>query len=92
MARGLKLAVIGGGSTYTPELIEGLINNYERFPVEKLVMADIPEGKHKLAVVGAMAQRMVKKSGLPIQVDLTFDREEALYGADFVSHSFAWGF
>jgi len=85
MARGLKLAVIGGGSTYTPELIEGIIKNHERFPVKKLVMVDIPEGRHKLAVVGALAQRMVKKSGLPIQVDLTFDREEALYGADFVS-------
>ncbi len=85
MAKGLKLAVIGGGSTYTPELIEGLIKNYERFPVEKLVMVDIPEGQHKLTVVGALAKRMVKRSGLPIRVDLTLNREEALYGADFVS-------
>ncbi|HWR21944.1 MAG TPA: 6-phospho-beta-glucosidase, partial [Feifaniaceae bacterium] len=85
MAKGLKLAVIGGGSTYTPELMEGLLQNYERFPVETLVLADIPEGERKLEAVGGLIQRMAEKSGLPMRVDLTFSREEALYGADFVS-------
>lgn len=85
MAKGLKLAVIGGGSTYTPELMEGLIENYEHLPVERLVFLDIPEGKHKLETVGGLIKRMAEKSGLPIRVDLTYSREEALDGADFVS-------
>lgn len=85
MGNGLKVAVIGGGSSYTPELIEGFIGRYESFPVSKIVLADIPEGRHKLAIVGALAQRMVEKSGLPISVELTLDRRAALEGADFVS-------
>ncbi|MHA6484527.1 6-phospho-beta-glucosidase [Paenibacillus sp. strain BS8-2] len=85
MSHGLKVAVIGGGSSYTPELIEGFIKRYDTFPVAKIVLVDIESGRHKLEIVGALAQRMVEKSGLPIQVELTLDRRQALEGADFVS-------
>lgn len=85
MGNGLKVAVIGGGSSYTPELIEGFIQRYETFPVSKIVLADIDAGRHKLAIVGGLAQRMVEKSGLPIEIELTLDRRQALDGADFVS-------
>lgn len=85
MGNGLKVAVIGGGSSYTPELIEGFIKRYETFPVSKIVLSDIDAGRHKLAIVGGLAQRMVEKSGLPIEVELTLDRRQALEGADFVS-------
>ncbi|RXZ78422.1 6-phospho-beta-glucosidase [Paenibacillaceae bacterium] len=84
MGSGLKIAVVGGGSSYTPELVEGLINNYESFPVTDIVLVDIPAGKHKLEIVGGLAQRMVERSGLPINVLLTLNRREALDGADFV--------
>ncbi|OBZ09243.1 6-phospho-beta-glucosidase [Bacillus sp. FJAT-26390] len=85
MSNRLKIAVIGGGSSYTPELIEGFINNYATFPVTEIVLVDIPEGSRKLSIVGQLAQRMVAKSGLPIEVKLTLDRRSALEGADYVS-------
>ncbi|HEY4391605.1 MAG TPA: 6-phospho-beta-glucosidase, partial [Paenibacillus sp.] len=54
-------------------------------PVTELWLVDIEEGKHKLEIVGNLAKRMVKKSGLPIEVHLTLDRREAIKDADFVS-------
>ena len=80
----LKIAVIGGGSSYTPELVEGFIRRCEELPVEELVLVDIEEGRHKLEIVGALAQRMVEKAGKPIRVKLTLDRRSAIRGADFV--------
>ena len=85
MTKRLKVAVMGGGSSYTPELIEGFILNYDEFPVTEVWLVDIPEGKHKLDIVGKLAQRMVERANLPIVVHLTLDRREALKGADFVS-------
>ncbi|GIP53107.1 6-phospho-beta-glucosidase [Paenibacillus vini] len=83
--RKIKIAVIGGGSSYTPELVEGLIKGYSDMPVSELWLVDIEEGRHKLEIVGSLAKRMVKKSGLPMQVHLTLDRREAIQGADFVT-------
>lgn len=85
MGNMLKLVVIGGGSSYTPELIEGIIQNHSKLPVGEIWLVDIPEGKEKLNIVGSLAKRMVEKSGLPIRVELTLNRREALPGADFVS-------
>ncbi|TVX99681.1 6-phospho-beta-glucosidase [Cohnella terricola] len=85
MAKGLKIAVIGGGSSYTPEIVEGFIQNYDKLPIRELWLVDIEEGKHKLEIVGALAKRMVEKSGLPIDLHLTLDRRQAIAGADFVS-------
>lgn len=82
---GVKIVTIGGGSSYTPELVEGFIKRYDRLPVRELWLTDIPEGRDKLETVGALAKRMVKKSGLPISVHLSVDRREALPGADFVT-------
>jgi 6-phospho-beta-glucosidase len=79
---GVKVAVIGGGSTYTPELVEGFVTRGDRLPVDELVLLDIdPE---RLAVVGALADRMVRRAGWSGSVRLTDDRAEALEGADFV--------
>lgn len=44
MAGGIKIATIGGGSSYTPELVEGFIKRYENLPVDELWLVDIPEG------------------------------------------------
>lgn len=81
----LKVAVIGGGSSYTPELIEGLIRYHDVFPVAELYLADIEAGAEKLRVVGELAQRMIDASGKPIQLHMTLDRREAIRDADFVT-------
>ncbi|WP_067839074.1 6-phospho-beta-glucosidase [Amphibacillus sediminis] len=91
MVKGLKVATIGGGSSYTPELIEGFIKRYEEFPLSELWLVDIEAGKEKLEIVGNLAKRMVKKAGLPIEVHLTLDREAALKDADFVTTQFRVG-
>jgi 6-phospho-beta-glucosidase len=80
----LKIAVIGGGSSYTPELIEGFIKRYNELPVKNIYLMDIEEGKEKLEIVGNLARRMVKKAGVNITIHLTLDRKEAIEGADFV--------
>jgi 6-phospho-beta-glucosidase len=79
---GVKVAVVGGGSTYTPELVEGFVTRSDRLPVDELALLDIdPE---RLAVVGALAERMARRSGWPGTVRPTDDAREALEGADFV--------
>ncbi|MFL5767685.1 MAG: 6-phospho-beta-glucosidase [Actinomycetota bacterium] len=78
----MKVAVVGGGSTYTPELVEGLVNRGDRLPTDELVLLDIdPE---RLRVVGGLAERMVRKAGWGGRLRLTDRREEALEGANFV--------
>ncbi|MFD1392914.1 6-phospho-beta-glucosidase [Lacticaseibacillus jixianensis] len=87
----LKLVTIGGGSSYTPELIEGFIKRQDQLPIKEIWLVDIPEGEKKLQIVGAMAKRMVKAAGLDWTVHLTLDRREALKDADFVSTQFRVG-
>lgn len=82
---GIKIVTIGGGSSYTPELIEGFIKRYPELPVRELWLVDIPEGREKLEIVSALAKRMVEKAGVPIEIHTTLDRREALPGADFVT-------
>jgi len=82
---GVKIVTIGGGSSYTPELVEGFIKRYDALPVRELWLVDINEGQEKLEIVGALAKRMVEKSGLPMSVRLSLDRREALPDADFVT-------
>lgn len=82
MAELIKAGVIGGGSTYTPELVEGFIESYPEFPIQHLSLMDIDE--RKLEIVGGLAKRMVKASGLDIQVELTTRREKAIEGSVFV--------
>jgi 6-phospho-beta-glucosidase len=55
----LKVVTIGGGSSYTPELIDGFIKRYAELPVTDYYLLDIEEGKEKLEIVGKLAQRMV---------------------------------
>ncbi|VFD67228.1 cellobiose-6-phosphate hydrolase, family 4 [Clostridioides difficile] len=85
MKKGLKIVTIGGGSSYTPELVEGFINRYEELPVKELWLVDIEAGKEKLEIVGNLAKRMVKKAGVDMKINLTLDRREALRDADFVT-------
>ncbi|GGH15496.1 6-phospho-beta-glucosidase [Paenibacillus segetis] len=83
--KAIKITVIGGGSSYTPELVEGLIKGYDEMPISELWLVDVEQGRQKLEIVGNLAKRMVRKSGLPIDVHLTLDRRTAIKGADFVT-------
>lgn len=85
MKNSIKIVTIGGGSSYTPELVEGFIKRHKELPVKELWLVDIEEGKHKLEIVGNLAKRMVKKAGVDMEVNLTLDRREALKDADFVT-------
>ncbi|HAK1273193.1 TPA: 6-phospho-beta-glucosidase [Listeria monocytogenes] len=85
MTKGIKIATIGGGSSYTPELIEGFIKRQDELPVRELWLVDVEAGREKLEIVGNLAKRMVEKAGVDMEVHLTLDREEALKGADFVT-------
>lgn len=87
----MKIVTIGGGSSYTPELIEGLIQRRDKLPIREIHLVDIEEGKEKLTIVGQMAQRMVQAAGLDWQVVLTLDRKTALKDADFVTTQFRVG-
>lgn len=91
MSKKIKIVTIGGGSSYTPELIEGFIKRKDVLPIKELWLVDIEAGKEKLEIVGAMAQRMVKAAGLDWEVHLTLDRRKALKDADFVSTQFRVG-
>lgn len=82
---GVKIVTIGGGSSYTPELVEGFIKRYDHLPVKELWLVDIEAGREKLETVGALAKRMVKKAGVPMKLILSYDRREALKDADFVT-------
>lgn len=81
----MKIVTIGGGSSYTPELIEGFIKRYSELPVSEIWLVDIEAGEEKLEIVGQLAKRMVEKAGIPIEIQLTTDRRLALKDADFVT-------
>jgi 6-phospho-beta-glucosidase len=78
----MKVAVVGGGSTYTPELVDGLAREDERLEVGDLVLQDID--RERLDVVGRMAGRMLARRGFRGQLEVTDDLDRAVDGADFV--------
>lgn len=88
---GLIIAVIGGGSSYTPELIDGFIRRANELPVDEIRLVDIPAGQHKLDIVAGLAQRMVVQAGLSTVITATMDRRTALTGVDFVVTQFRVG-
>jgi 6-phospho-beta-glucosidase len=89
--KGLKVATIGGGSSYTPELMEGFIKRHAQFPLKELWLVDIEEGREKMEIVGQLARRMAEKAGVPIDIRMTLDRRAALKDADFVTTQFRVG-
>ncbi|HEX6673691.1 MAG TPA: 6-phospho-beta-glucosidase [Actinomycetes bacterium] len=79
---GLKIAVVGGGSTYTPELVQGFATRQDRLPVDELALYDVDA--ERLEVVGGLARRMLDRAGWSGLLVLAERREQALDGADFV--------
>jgi 6-phospho-beta-glucosidase len=78
----MKLAVVGGGSTYTPELVDGFARLRGALPISELVLVD-PDA-HRLALVGGMAERMFRRQGHPGRIRTTADLDEAVDGASAV--------
>ncbi len=79
-----KVVVIGGGSSYTPEIVEGLIGHAEELSLREVWLVDIPEGQEKLDIVGGLAKRMVAAAGSPFDLHLTTNRREAFPDASYV--------
>jgi len=79
----MKLVIFGGGSSYTPELVDGLIHSYDTLPVDEISLTDI--NAERLDILCGFGKRMVARSGLPIKVTAAPDRRRALEGADFVN-------
>ncbi|WP_020386919.1 6-phospho-beta-glucosidase [Kribbella catacumbae] len=78
----MKLTVVGGGSTYTPELIDGFARLRDSLPVTELVLVD--PAADRLELVGGLAQRIFAKQGHPGRVVTTSDLDEGIEGADAV--------
>lgn len=91
MQKAIKVVTIGGGSSYTPELMEGFIKRYHEMPISEFWLVDVAEGAEKLGIIFNLCQRMIKKAGLPIKLYQTLDRRDALPGADFVTTQFRVG-
>jgi len=79
---GVKVAIVGGGSTYTPELVEGLCDHQDRLVVDELVLLD-PDAA-RLEPVAGLSGRILRRRGWEGRLIATGDRDEALEGADFV--------
>ena len=76
----MKVAVIGGGSTYTPELVSGLSRERDKIDVRELVLHDIDEERRD--VVGGLAARMLERQGYAGELEVTGDLDRALDGAE----------
>ncbi|CZA67248.1 alpha-galactosidase/6-phospho-beta-glucosidase [Streptococcus suis] len=91
MLKTLKLVTIGGGSSYTPELVEGMILRAHQLPIREWWFVDVEQGAKKQEIVVELARRMVAKAGLDWKIESTLDRREALIEADFVTSQFRVG-
>lgn len=78
----MKIAVIGGGSTYTPELVNGFLARAGNLPIKELWLMDIDQ--ERLKVVGGFAQRMAKAKGEPFKVILSANQRESIADSSYV--------
>jgi 6-phospho-beta-glucosidase len=78
----MKLAVIGGGSSYTPELVDGLFARLDRIPVSEVCLMD--PNVERLEITAGLSRRMAGRNGNPFMVRHTTDLREAVRGAKYV--------
>ncbi|WP_329788091.1 6-phospho-beta-glucosidase [Lentzea sp. DG1S-22] len=78
----MKLTVVGGGSTYTPELVDGIAGRRTSLAVDEIVLVD-PD-QHRLGIVGPFSQRLLDHAGHPARVRTTSSLEEGVEGASAV--------
>jgi 6-phospho-beta-glucosidase len=79
----MKIAVIGGGSTYTPELVNGFLDRIKSLPLTELWLMDIDA--RRLEIVGGFARRMLAARGDPFKLVLTSDQRQAVKEAAYVT-------
>lgn len=82
MPRALRIVVVGGGSTYTPELADGIARLGESLPVKELILVDPDLGRAR--VVAGLSARILAAAGSDCTVEATSDLEVAAVGADAV--------
>ncbi len=80
----MKITIIGAGSSYTPELIEGLINRQAALGLIELALVDIDQGMNKLEIIDKLTRRMFDQAGKSIVINSGVDRRTALAGSDYV--------
>jgi 6-phospho-beta-glucosidase len=78
----MKLTVVGGGSTYTPELIDGIAGRRTSLAVDEIVLVDPDE--HRLSIIGPFCQRLLRHAGHPAKVRTTTSLEQGVEGASAV--------
>ena len=78
----MKVTVIGGGSTYTPDLVNGFLDRMHEFSLKELWLMDIDE--HPLNIVGGFTQRMVQARGSPFKVVLNTYQRQSVAGSRYV--------
>ncbi|MFF3519486.1 6-phospho-beta-glucosidase [Streptomyces albidoflavus] len=78
----MKLTAVGGGSTYTPELIDGFARLRDTLPLTELVLVDPDAGR--LELVGGLARRIFARQGHPGTITTTGDLDAGVEGADAV--------
>lgn len=79
---GIKLAIVGAGSSYCPELMQGLIRRKDKIVLDELRLSDIDESR--LNIVGEFCERVLLKNGMMPRITRTTDLPRAIDGADFV--------
>ncbi|HAZ55221.1 MAG TPA: 6-phospho-beta-glucosidase, partial [Franconibacter helveticus] len=85
MSKTIKIAVIGGGSSYTPELVEGLIARRASVALRELALVDVEAGRDKVETIAALTRRMLAKNGMEaVKVTVHFQPDEAIRDASFV--------
>jgi 6-phospho-beta-glucosidase len=78
----MRITVVGGGSTYTPELVDGIARLRDTLPVDELVLVD--PAADRLALVGGLGRRILSHQGHPARLTTTSDLNEGVAGADAV--------
>lgn len=85
----MKLAVIGGGSTYTPELIDGILQRHDRLPISVIHLVDIDLAR--LTIIAAFARRMISTANRQIEIEFSTDIRAGIRGASFIVSQFRIG-
>ncbi len=87
----MKLAVIGGGSLYTPELIRGWLAERAVLPIDEIALMDLPAQSARLAVVADFSRRLIAQSKASVRLSAGHDLDEAVRGAQVVVNQFRVG-
>lgn len=78
----MKITVVGGASTYTPELIDGFARMHSVMPIDEVVLVD--PAVSRLETIGKVSQRMLNHVGRPYELSLQHDLAKGVEGADVV--------